>query len=79
MRERDRVPQGTPQGSNTEKRLYFVISRILETLGAFIISVISTGGYPGIIALMAVESACIPLPSEVIIIAVNAGKRTSAR
>ncbi len=43
-----------------------MISRILEALGAFIISVISTGGYPGIIALMAVESACIPLPSEVI-------------
>ena len=28
--------------------------------------VIRTLGYPGIIALMAIESACIPLPSEVI-------------
>lgn len=38
----------------------------VELLGRFIISVISRGGYPGIMLLMAIESACIPLPSEVI-------------
>lgn len=32
----------------------------------FVIRVISTGGYPGIALLMAIESACIPLPSEII-------------
>ena len=43
-----------------------MVSSILEVLAAFIVSVISRTGYWGIILLMAVESACIPLPSEVI-------------
>ena len=43
-----------------------MISHIIETLSAFIIAVISTTGYAGILLLMAIESACIPLPSEVI-------------
>jgi membrane protein DedA with SNARE-associated domain len=30
------------------------------------VSAISAAGYPGVAALMAVESACIPLPSEII-------------
>jgi len=41
-------------------------AKILLLLAAFIQSVISTLGYPGIVLLMAIESACIPLPSEVI-------------
>ena len=43
-----------------------MIARILEVLSAFIIAVISSSGYLGIVVLMAIESACIPLPSEVI-------------
>ncbi|HEV8525538.1 MAG TPA: DedA family protein [Terriglobales bacterium] len=43
-----------------------MIARIIEVLSAFVIAVISAGGYLGIVALMAIESACIPLPSEVI-------------
>ncbi|HVZ17683.1 MAG TPA: DedA family protein [Terriglobales bacterium] len=43
-----------------------MIARIIEALSVFIISVISTTGYAGILFLMAIESACIPLPSEVI-------------
>jgi len=43
-----------------------VVARILEALAAFIIAVISSLGLPGIVLLMAIESACIPLPSEVI-------------
>jgi len=43
-----------------------VIARIIATLSAFVIAVISTLGYGGIVLLMAIESACIPLPSEVI-------------
>ena len=39
---------------------------MIEYLARFIIAVISHSGYPGIVALMAIESACIPLPSEVI-------------
>ena len=40
--------------------------RIIATLAAFIIAVISAGGYAGITLLMGIESACIPLPSEII-------------
>lgn len=43
-----------------------MIEKILGVLAAFIIWVISSGGYLGIVLLMGVESACIPLPSEVI-------------
>src|SRR3981081_4342270 len=40
--------------------------KILGVLFVFINSVISTTGYGGIVLLMAIESACIPLPSELI-------------
>jgi membrane protein DedA with SNARE-associated domain len=43
-----------------------VVTRILEALASFVIFVISMMGLPGIVLLMAIESACIPLPSEVI-------------
>ena len=43
-----------------------MFTRILELLSAFIIHVISRSGYLGIVLLMGIESACIPLPSEVI-------------
>src|SRR5271155_4879964 len=43
-----------------------MVTAILEFLGRFIISVISQSGYLGVVLLMAIESACIPLPSEVI-------------
>ncbi|NNG47870.1 MAG: DedA family protein, partial [Deltaproteobacteria bacterium] len=43
-----------------------MVTRILEALAAFVIYVISMLGLPGIVLLMAIESACIPLPSEVI-------------
>jgi len=43
-----------------------MVTAILEFLARFIISVISQSGYLGIVLLMGIESACIPLPSEVI-------------
>ncbi len=43
-----------------------MVTRILEALASFVIYVISQMGLPGIVLLMAIESACIPLPSEVI-------------
>jgi len=43
-----------------------IVERILAPVAAWIIAVISAGGYLGIVALMAIESACIPLPSEII-------------
>ena len=42
------------------------MGHLLELLGGWIRTVISLGGYPGIVLLMALESACIPLPSELI-------------
>lgn len=39
---------------------------IENALGNFVISTLSSLGYLGIVLLMAIESACIPLPSEVI-------------
>ena len=38
----------------------------IAPIAAWIVSVISAAGYAGIAGLMAIESACIPLPSEVI-------------
>jgi membrane protein DedA with SNARE-associated domain len=43
-----------------------MIDQIITALGSWIVAVISAAGYLGIVFLMAVESACIPLPSEII-------------
>ncbi len=43
-----------------------MIARIIEILSGFIVATISAMGYSGVILLMAIESACIPLPSEII-------------
>lgn len=40
--------------------------RLLGAVSALIIAAIAALGYPGVVMLMALESACIPLPSEVI-------------
>jgi membrane protein DedA with SNARE-associated domain len=43
-----------------------MLDSLISTVGAVIIAIISAGGYAGIVLLMAIESACIPLPSEII-------------
>jgi membrane protein DedA with SNARE-associated domain len=43
-----------------------MIDAILATLHHFVVTVISALGYPGVALLMGIESACIPLPSELI-------------
>jgi membrane protein DedA with SNARE-associated domain len=43
-----------------------MVARIIEILSGFIVATISLMGYSGIVLLMAIESACIPLPSEII-------------
>lgn len=43
-----------------------MVTRLLTLVGQFIMTVIAAGGYLGIVFLMAIESACIPLPSEII-------------
>lgn len=44
-----------------------VITTIIGSVAGFIVTIISAGGYGGLIGLMALESACIPLPSEIIL------------
>lgn len=57
-------------GPNRPSRKYILFTRMSEKILAwlvqFITHVISTGGYAGIMALMGIESACVPLPSEII-------------
>src|SRR4029077_7122291 len=43
-----------------------LVARIIEILSGFIVATISALGYPGLVLLMGIESACIPLPSEII-------------
>ncbi len=43
-----------------------MLERIIAAVAAFIIAAISSLGYAGIVLLMAIESACIPLPSEIV-------------
>lgn len=43
-----------------------MIEKFLLLLSSFIIGIISSAGYAGIILLMGIESACVPLPSEII-------------
>lgn len=43
-----------------------MVAKIIEVLAVFIIWGISLFGYSGIAIMMAIESACVPLPSEII-------------
>lgn len=42
------------------------MEQILKPICDWVITQISTVGYPGVVMMMAIESACIPLPSEII-------------
>jgi membrane protein DedA with SNARE-associated domain len=43
-----------------------MIEKTIKLLAGFIIGGINIMGYSGIVAMMAIESSCIPLPSEII-------------
>ncbi|MGO9798970.1 MAG: DedA family protein, partial [Candidatus Binatus sp.] len=43
-----------------------MLDKIISDLSTFIIATISALGYGGVVLMMAIESACIPLPSEII-------------
>jgi membrane protein DedA with SNARE-associated domain len=43
-----------------------MLDQVISALAAWIVGVISAAGYFGVLILMAIESACIPLPSEII-------------
>jgi len=46
--------------------LFSMSEKIIGILVLFVTHVIEVGGYAGVAALMGIESACIPLPSEII-------------
>jgi membrane protein DedA with SNARE-associated domain len=43
-----------------------VLGKLLAAIAAFIIGTLSALGYYGVVLLMGIESACVPLPSELI-------------
>jgi membrane protein DedA with SNARE-associated domain len=43
-----------------------LIGKIVALVSQFVLTTIRAGGYAGVAGLMAIESACIPLPSELI-------------
>jgi membrane protein DedA with SNARE-associated domain len=43
-----------------------MLQHVTAAIAGFIVAIISASGYLGIAGLMAVESACIPIPSEII-------------
>ncbi|HSC47139.1 MAG TPA: DedA family protein [Gammaproteobacteria bacterium] len=43
-----------------------MIGKLLTVIAATITGIISSLGYGGVVLLMAIESACIPLPSEIV-------------
>lgn len=43
-----------------------MFTHLIEILGTFVINLINSLGYSGVFLTMAIESACIPLPSEII-------------
>jgi len=49
------------------KEVLHALEAILTYLGQFVVHMISSLGYAGVFFAMAIESACIPLPSEIIL------------
>ena len=43
-----------------------MLNQIVAAVTAWVVACIAALGYPGVAVLMAIESACIPLPSEII-------------
>jgi membrane protein DedA with SNARE-associated domain len=43
-----------------------LLAKLIAAIAGLIVATISSLGYAGIVVLMAIESACIPLPSEII-------------
>ena len=56
----------SPSAPSEYRLAVHLLERIVAPLSAFILSTIAAFGYGGIFLCMAIESACIPLPSEII-------------
>ncbi len=59
-------PRGTREAVGNLGMLILWLEQLITELTQFIIATISKFGYAGILLTMAIESACIPLPSEII-------------
>src|SRR5437763_3705694 len=62
----NRSTSNTTFSLHNRRKIQPMIEQLNARLGLFVIAVISSTGYSGVLLLMAIESACIPLPSEVI-------------
>ena len=70
LRQSIRLLRFDPYAKGASANLYtecIVSEQILASLVHLVVTTISVTGYAGVVLLMAVESACIPLPSEVIL------------
>ncbi|WP_174280384.1 DedA family protein [Sphingomonas bacterium] len=43
-----------------------MLDRVLSHVAVFVTAIITTAGYPGLVALMTIAAACVPIPSEII-------------
>src|SRR5512138_908607 len=57
---------GSADGRRADKGLMGIFYDVLAVVSGFVIWIIDGLGYTGIAVAMAIESACVPLPSEVI-------------
>ena len=65
-RARSLPPHSDSLSGARVNRVGLVIASVLATLASVLTGLIAATGYVGVAVLMALESACIPLPSEVI-------------
>jgi membrane protein DedA with SNARE-associated domain len=63
---RAKAPYAHCAAGEAARVMTWLIEQVLAELARFVIAVISKFGYMGIVVTMAIESACIPLPSEII-------------
>jgi len=61
----NRIRDDSTDAEITEIAEITMIDRLMTSVSVFIVATISAMGYGGIVLLMAIESACVPLPSEV--------------
>lgn len=59
--------EGEPRPSRQKKTERFMKASISGSVAGLIVSILSATSYAGLLGLMAIESACIPLPSEIIL------------
>src|SRR6185437_2312122 len=62
----DRTNRPADRAASLNRSASPLLETIIAAIASFIVATISASGYAGVALLMAIESACIPLPSEII-------------